>query len=58
MIKSFHMKPDLLKTFYQAMVESIIRYNSLCFFNSLRIVAAAKLHRVVKLQQADWLRGD
>ena len=47
-LKSFRVKPDLLKTFYQATVESIIWYNSLCFFNSLRIVDAAKLHRVVK----------
>ena len=42
------MKPNLLKAFYQATIESIIWYNSLCFFNSLRIVDAAKLHRVVK----------
>ena len=48
-IKSFRVKPDLLKALYQATIEStIIWYNSLCFFNSLRIVDAAKLHRVVK----------
>ena len=41
------MKPDLLKT-YQATVKSVICYGSLCFYNSLRIVDAAKLRRVVK----------
>ena len=45
--KSFRVKPDLLKT-YQATVESVICYDSLCFFNSLRIVDAAKLRRVEK----------
>ena len=48
-IKTFRAKPDLLKALYQATIEStVIWYNSLCFFNSLRIVDAAKLHRVVK----------
>ena len=47
-LKSFRVKPNLLKAFYQATIESIIWYNSLCFYNSLRIVDAAKLRRVVK----------
>ena len=47
-LKSFRVKPDLLKTFYQATVECIIWYNSLCFFNNMRIVDAAKLHRMMK----------
>ena len=48
-------KPDLLESFYQATIESIIWFNSLCFFNSLRIVDATKLHRVV--QTASRLTG-
>ena len=46
-LKSLRVKPDLLKT-YQATVKSVICYGSLCFYNSLRIVDAAKLRQVVK----------
>ena len=46
-LKSFRVKPDILKT-YQATVKSVICYGSLCFYNSLRIVDAAKLSQVVK----------
>ena len=46
-LKSLRVKPDLLKT-YQATVESVICYDSACFYNSLRIVDAAKLRRVEK----------
>ena len=54
-LKSFRVKPDLLENFYQATIESIIWYNSLCFFNSLRIVDAAPLHRLA--QTASMLIG-
>ena len=47
-LRSFDVKPAILRMFYQATVESIATYNSLCYFGNLRAMDLAKLVKITK----------
>ena len=54
-LKSFGVGRRLLELFYRAIVESVLMYNCLCFFNSLTEHDKGKLRKVTK--QAGKLIG-
>ena len=47
-LKSFKVNPEFLALFYHTTIESIITYNSLCFYGSLKKTNTAKLSRVTR----------
>ena len=46
--KSFKVIPDLLEPFYHSTTESVVIYNSLCFYSSLNKTDTAKLSKVTR----------
>ena len=47
-LKSFNVCPKLLQLFYRATVESVVTFNSLCHFGSLKEQDEARLSKVTK----------
>jgi hypothetical protein len=47
-LKSFDIRPELLGMFYRATVESVVTFNSLCFFGSLKEHDKARLTKITK----------
>ena len=47
-LKAFHVCPKLLELFYRATVESVLTFNSLCFFGSMKEHDKARLEKIPK----------
>jgi hypothetical protein len=47
-LRSFDVQMEVLRLFYQAVVQSVISFNSLCFHNNLKAVDASRLAKLTR----------
>ena len=47
-LRSFQVSPEILRLFYQAVVQSVMLYNQICFFGSAKTEDTNRLEKITR----------